>query len=96
MTILNVRAATLEPHIAHHKIQRPDGVTIIHHEFVVVRKSADFSQDLSLNQCPAKELQSDNAHRIVTNSGLIRIDFLAVILYPFPTTTVFSSIAPLI
>ena len=55
--------------IVHHQIRWPDGIIVIHHEFVVIQPSADFGNDLFLHQHPAGELTVNDAHRIVTSTG---------------------------
>ena len=43
--------ATLAGYVVHHKIRWPDGTIVLYHEFVVIRASADFSQNLYPHQC---------------------------------------------
>ena len=70
--------------IVHHEIRRPDGVIVIHHELVVIQSIADFSQDLSPHQCPVKELQSDDTHRIVTGRWFKQGGFVSRHFVPLP------------
>ena len=68
-TIINLRAVTLLLYIVHHEIRRPDGIIVIHREFVVIQASTDFSQDLYPHQCPAGGL-SNNTHGIIASRWL--------------------------